>query len=174
MSEMRQRVIERRRENKEFRDFWKDFLRNRGVPKKFQSVETENGQLLNAVGTLKTFQSIVKYIRPAEDRMTVVRQLNNIVTGQTGGEDVGYVQQRLGYYIYREVTGEPYTSPRYASLISMNDVINSNFLNLICRGICAYKNASPENRIKFNKAVTPRVKKGNVVDPIIQQQQNVR
>ena len=158
-----------RREAKEFHDFLKDFFQSRGVPKKFAKTDSNDIQPFGDTFALKTFQAIIKCIKP-EDRPSVVRQLNNLATGQTGKETVGYVQERLSFDIFREVTHEPYTYPQYAQFVKVEDVIKRNFLDLICKGIQAYKRATPEARIKFNKAVTPRTKRAKVITQIIQQQ----
>lgn len=173
-SEAKQRASDRRRENREFKEFWKDFLENRGVPKEFRDINLRDVRWFNDAVVLKTFQSIIKHLQAPEYKQSVVQRLDSLVTGQTGDESVGYVQQRLGYDIFRNVTGKPYAYPRYAQLVREDDIVNLNFLELIGKGIQAYKRADLETRIKFNKAVTPRVKKAKVVAPKIQQQQSTR
>ncbi len=174
LSEAKQRAADQRRKNREFKEFWKDFLKNRGVPKEFRNINLRDSRWLDDKAVLKTFQSIIKHLQAPEYRQSVVQRLDSLVTGQTGDETVGYVQQRLGYDIFRNVTGKPYAYPKYAQLVRAEDIVNRNFLDLICKGIQVYKRADSETRIRFNKAVTPRVKKEKVVAPIIQQQRNVR
>lgn len=145
-----------------------------GVPKSYRNVNLSEFKWTSKSFTLGVFEKIVKMVRDPETRKSIVHDLDAIAVGNTGSERIGYVQNRLGYTIFREVTGEPYGFPRFESLIKLQDIINRNFLDLIYRGIFVYKNAPAEAREKFNKAVMPRVKKEKVVAPNVSQQQNVR
>lgn len=172
VGEVKQHVLERRRENREFRDFWRDFLRDRGVPAEFRVAKLGDVQHLDNAVALETFQSIIKHVESPEDRRLFVRHLDNIATGQTGTEKVEDAQQRLRFDIFKNVTGECYTFPKPSNYITQEDIMKSNFWNLIYRGISAYKQANVETRIEFNKAVMPRVKKAKFVVPQILQQQS--
>jgi len=159
---------EERQKDKEF----DAFLRApRGVPKSYQNVNLDEFKWTSKSFTLGVFKRIVKMVRHPQVRENIVNDLDAIATGNTGDERVGYIQNRLGYTIFREVTGEPYSFPRFASLVKVQDVINRNFLDLIYKGIFVYKNAPAEIRKEFNKAVLPKVKKERVVAPNISQQQ---
>ena len=142
-----------------------------GVPKFLKNADPSEFRWTNKSFTLGVFKKIVKMVRHPEMRENIVHDLDAIATGKTGDERLGYIQNRLGYTIFREVTGKPYSVPMYASLVKVQNVINHNFLELIYKGIFAYKNAPTEIREKFNKAVLPKVKKEKVVAPNISQQQ---
>lgn len=159
-----------REERKEFNDFWRDFLKERGVPKAFKNINPRDNKWMNDMVVLKTFQDAVKKI-DSKDRPTIVQYLNDMVTNNASSEGRGYFQQRLGYEIFRRVTGESFGSPRFSSMMTVEDVQKRNFFDFIHKGIVAYKHAPAEIREKFNKAVLPKVKKERVVAPIVSQQQ---
>ena len=127
--------------------------RERGVPRAFREVDPKKIQELRGEDILKTFQAIVKHCHSPVDKRYVVQSLNNIVTGKTGDETVGYVQERLGFDIFRSVTNRPYTTPLYVQFDTVEDIIKRNFMSMIRGGICAYKKADSETRAKFDKAV---------------------
>ena len=145
-----------------------------GIPHQYRNVNLSEFRWTSKSFALGVFEKIVKMVRHPEVRESIVHDLSGIATGETENERVGYVQSRLGYTIYREVTGNPYTYPMYASMVTPADLIKRNFMNLIYMGIWVYKNAPVEAREKFNKAVMPRVKKEKVVAPNVSQQQSVR
>ena len=157
-----------RQEDKELDDFLSS---SHGVPASYRDVDLSEFKWTSKSFTLGVFKRIVKMVRHPQVREGIVRDLDAIATGNTADERVGYIQNRLGYTIFREVTGEPYGFPRFESLVKVQDIINRNFLDLIYKGVFVYKNAPQEVREQFNKAVLPRVKKGNVVAPVVSQQQ---
>ena len=174
LERIREAYRKRRQDRKEDKEL-DDFIGGpHGVPKSYRDVDLSEFKWTSKSFTLGVFERIVKMVRHPQVRENIVHDLDAIATGNTGDERVGYIQNRLGYTIFREVTGEPYGFPRFESLVKIQDIINRNFLDLIYRGIWVYKNAPAEVREKFNKAVMPRVKKGKVVASEIQQQQNVR
>ena len=159
------------------------FDKPKGVPKKFEKADPNEPKWTNSSFMLASFQGILMCIRKPEDRSRVIQDLDAITTkvekdgvGEdvVNGEKVSYLRTRLGYTIFREVTGEPYGWPKYECFVKVQDIVNRNFLGLIHKGIQAYEEASPEVRAKFNKAVMPRVKKGNVATQNVPQQSNVR
>jgi len=166
---------EDRKIKKEMAQDSKDYAKEHpGIPRQYQNVNLSEFRWTSKSFALGVFERIVKMVRHPNVREMIVHDLNAIATGNTENERVGYIQSRLGYTIYREVTGNPYTYPIYASLVTPADIIKRNFMNLIYRGIWVYKNAPVEAREKFNKAVMPRVKKEKVVAPNVSQQQCVR
>lgn len=168
---LRDAYLQRRQERKKDDEFDAFLQEPRGVPKSYRNVNLSEFRWTSKSFTLGVFEKIVKMIRHPQARENIVHDLDAIATGKTGDERMGYIQNRLGYTIFREVTGEPYSVPMYASLVKVQNVINHNFLELIYKGIFAYKNAPTEIREKFNKAVLPKVKKEKVVAPNISQQQ---
>ncbi|MBQ4471901.1 MAG: hypothetical protein II942_01465 [Alphaproteobacteria bacterium] len=169
LQRIRDAYRKRRQEREEDKAF-DDFLRApRGVPASYRDVDLSEFKWTSKSFTLGVFEKIVKMVRHPQVREGIVRDLDAIATGNTGDERVGYIQNRLGYTIFREVTGEPYGFPKFECLIKVQDIINRNFLDLIYRGIFIYKNAPQEIREKFNKAVLPRIKKEKVVSPAQQQ-----
>ena len=165
---LRDAYLQRRQERREDKEL---LAHPQGVPEFLKYADPSEFRWTSKSFTLGVFKKIVKMVRHPQVRENIVHDLDAIATGKTGDERVGYIQNRLGYTIFREVTGEPYGFPRYASLVKVQDVINHNFLELIYKGIFAYKNAPTEIREKFNKAVLPKVKKEKVVAPNISQQQ---
>ena len=154
-----------REANKSVHDFTKAYKEaHPGVPRAYQNVNLSEFRWTSKSFTLGVFEKIVKMVQRPEMRESIVHDLDAIATGNTKGERVGYVQNRLGYTIFREVTGSPYAYPQYASLVKVQDVINRNFLDLIYKGVCVYKNAPVEIREKFNKAVMPRIKKEKAIE----------
>lgn len=171
LQRIRDAYRKRRQEHKEDKEI-DEFLKGyevRGVPKSYRDVDLSEFKWTSKSFTLGVFEKIVKMVRHPQVRENIVHDLDAIATGNTGDERVGYIQNRLGYTIFREVTGEPYAFPRFASLVKVQDLINRNFLDLIYKGVFVYKNAPQEVREKFNKAVLPRVKKEKVVAPVQQQ-----
>ena len=118
------------------------------IPRKFKSPEKTTKPI-----ALGMFKQIVKLVRDPEARLMVMSELDTLATDTAHTERAWYIQTRLGYTIYREVTGNPYCYPQYASLVRLKDLIASNFLDTIYKGIDVYKNASSEARAKFNGAV---------------------
>ena len=165
---LRDAYLQRRQERREDKEL---LAHPQGVPEFLEYADPSEFRWTSKSFTLEVFKKIVKKVRHPEMRENIVHDLDAIATGKTGGERVGYIQNRLGYTIFREVTGKPYGFPRYASLVKVQDVINHNFLELIYKGIFAYKNAPTEIREKFNKAILPKVKKEKKT-PIIQKTQN--
>ena len=165
------KCCQKRKEEKEFGDF---LSAPRGVPASYRNVDLSEFKWTSKSFTLGVFEKIVKMVCHPQVREGIVRDLDAIATGNTGDERVGYIQNRLGYTIFREVTGEPYGFPRFETLIKVQDIINRNFLDLIYRGIFVYKNAPQEAREKFNRSILSRDKRGKVVASQIRQQQNNR
>lgn len=174
LARIRDAYRKRRQERKKDDEFDAFLQEPRGVPKSYRNVNLSEFRWTSKSFTLGVFEKIVKMIRHPEAREMIVHDLDAIATGNTGDERAGYIQNRLGYAIFREVTGMPYTYPIYAAFVTPKDIIKRNFLDLIYKGIFVYKNAPAEAREKFNKAVMPRVKKGKVVAPNVAQQQDVR
>ena len=145
-----------------------------GVPRQYRNINMSEFKWTSKSFTLGVFEKVVKLVRDPNMRTHIVDELNAIATGNVDHSELHYTQNRLGFTIYREVTGYPYTYSIYASLVQPADIIKRNFLNLIYRGISVYEKAPAEAREKFNKAVMPRVKKEKVVAPNVAQQQNVR
>ena len=124
---------------------------------------------------LWTFQQVIRKVHEPETRQMIVRGLTRLAEAKEGelidGEPISYHRSRLGYDIYRETTGMPYCQPKYVSFVTLKDIKNRHFMELIHDGIRTYERAPKEERERFNMAVMPRVKEEKVVASVVSQQQ---
>ena len=135
-------------------DDYEDSVRKRGVPKQFRSLDPTQLDVRDHM--LKIFQKVIQSIPRAANKEFVMSGLDqccNTYMTKKNDEDPHYLRNQIIYTIFREVTGQPYSQPRFVSMVKNEDVINSQFLELISHGVGAYLSATPEERCDFSKGI---------------------